>query len=930
MSAPRSVSPPRRSGLGLLAVALVLSASALPSAAAEPPTLWPEDQREFYLDGPGWLLYDQEEARLLAAAGAAERAELIEEFFAGGDASGDLEPETLIQAIERRRALVREELLTLADVRARLLFLHGPPAERLVIDCGLTFEPLEIWTYDQRALSNVQIGNAKDGRDELVLFQPRPKAPWRLWTPYEGKRALYTSEMEYFLEQWEEYSSRGVIRGTRFDRQACQDSRRVDRATGVDALSMFDPDRPTEDQISAYLEAPADRAVWARAVLAGSGPEPLPELATGDVSVVWPERDQQRLVARFEVRIPADAEIETVENLVRSRAESAEAAQAAIQARGQEGDGSPTGSGLEMETEETAPGEPPAGDGAPVAAQPREEIRLTVEGLVEQDGEIFDDFRVRFVIPAPDAPTPLALVFGETFRPGGEFLLRLRITDEIGGATAYRSLGFRVPEEPDPSVEPLAPGLSRAEGEELVFALGDLLGRQVIPGADSLVLVPPVEEVVLELWRAEALVSGERIERVVFSVDGETQMTDGRRPFSAEVRLADYPVQQVIRAEGLDAAGNVVAADEVTVNQPRGAFEVRITDPPRGASVSGEIQAAAEVTVPLDRSVEEVTFEVDGTVVATLAEPPWTAPVTVRTTDELSYLSVKARLDDGTTVEDVRFLNAPDYLEELDVDLVEIYAAVVDRSGRPVLGLEQGEFSVRLDGAPVEIERFEQVRNLPLTIGIALDTSGSMESSLAIAQQAAQDFLAAVVTPRDRAFAVGFSDRATLLMAPTQDVRAVSDALGSLRARGWTAFYDAVITSLYYFRSFPGQRALVVLTDGEDTRSRYEYREVLEYARRSGVSIYTIGLEVGALDRGVRQQVRELAEETGGQSFFIRDAAELAGVYEQIEQELRSRYFLGVTPPATNPDETGDRYRRIEVDVAGRGRTVRTAQGAYQ
>jgi VWFA-related protein len=889
----------------------VLSASVAASATAESPILWPEEQREFYLDGPGWLLYDQEEARLLTAAGPAERAELITALAA--DIAGDLEPGALEQAIERRRTLVREELLTLADVRARLLFLHGPPAERLVIDCGLTFEPLEIWTYDRSTMAN-----AKDGRDELVLYQPRPKSSWRLWTPYDGKRALYTSEMEYFLEQWEEYSRAGVIRGTRFDRQACRDSQRVDRATGVDALSIFDPDRPTEAQISAYLEPPADRSGWVRGALAASAPEPLPTLPTGDVTVVWPDRDQQRLVARFEVRIPAEAEIETVENIVRTRAEAAAAAAALAvgQPTDEPADDTGDGDGVDDDPSPTSP--------------PRKEIRLSVEGLVEQEGEIFDDLRVRYVIPAPDAPTPLALVFGETFRPGEEFLLRLRITDEIGGAVAYRSLGFRVPEAPDPSVAPLTEGLSGNEGEELVFALGDSLGRQQIPGADSLILIPPVEEVVLELWRAEALVSGERIEKVVFSVDGVAQMTDGRRPFSAEVRLADYPVQQVIRAEGLDAAGNLIAADEVTVNQPRGAFEVRITDPPRGASVSGEIQAVAEVTVPLDQSVEEVTFEVDGTVVATLTEPPWTAPVTVGTTDELSYLSVKARLDDGTTVEDVRFLNAPDYVEELDVDLVEIYAAVLDRSGRPVLGLGKEEFSVRLDGAPVEIERFDEVRNLPLTVGIALDTSGSMESSLAIAQQAAQDFLAEVVTPRDRAFAVGFSDRATLLMAPTEDVRAVSDALGRLRARGWTAFYDAVITSLYYFRSFPGQRALVVLTDGEDTRSRYAYREVLEYARRSGVSIYTIGLEVGALDRGVRQQVRELAEETGGQSFFIRDAAELAGVYEQIEQELRSRYFLGVTPPGTHPDETEDRYRRIEVDVAGRGRTVRTAQGAYQ
>lgn len=868
----------------LVLLALALGCLATPAAfAAESPILWPEDQRRFVQDGPGWLLYEQEMARLFAADDAAERGELIAAFYADiadADASGELSEEQLAEAIERRRALVREELLTLADVRARLFFLHGPPTERLVIDCGLTFQPIEIWSYPHG-----RIGNGEDGGDEIVVYQPRSGAVWRLWSPYDGKRVLYTSEMEYFLEQWEEYASVGAIRGRRFDRQACQDSPRVDRATGVDGLTDFRQDRPSQEQIDAYLDPPADRALWARQALAGEPVDPRTVLELGDLTVDFPARDQQRLVARFEVRLPADARIEPIENL---------------------------------------------------AEEQREEIRLGIQGLLEQDGAVFERLRLRYVIPKPEQPTPLALVFTEALRPGAEVVLRLRVHDEIGGTVGYQSLGFRVPDEPQETARPETVGRTEGEEEILRFTLGldvpDARNGDGLPQEDSLLLSPPLEEVVLGMWRAEALAKGERIDKVVFSVDGEVQMTDGKPPYSAEVRLADFPVQQVVRAEGIDAEGRVVAVDEVILNQPRGAFEVTVTEPARGERVSGEITATAQVVVPLDREVEEVVFDVDGTVVATLTEPPWSALIVVPATEELSYLSVRARLDDGQTVEDVRFLNAPDYVEQLDVELVEIYATVVDRSDRPVLGLGAEEFTVRLDGQEVEIERFETtgVTERPLILGIALDASGSMESSLATAQEAARDFLKAVATPRDLVFALSFANRPQMLLPPTPDVAAAAAAIDGVRARGWTALHDAIVTSLYYFRSFPGQRALVVLTDGDDTRSRYSYDETLDYARRSGVAIYAIGLEVSALDRGVRGKVRELAEATGGQSFFIKDAAEISGVYEQIEQELRSRYFLGVTPPATNPDEAGDRYRRIEVDVAGRGRTVRTAQGAYQ
>ena len=114
-----------------------------------------------------------------------------------------------------------------------------------------------------------------------------------------------------------------------------------------------------------------------------------------------------------------------------------------------------------------------------------------------------------------------------------------------------------------------------------------------------------------------------------------------------------------------------------------------------------------------------------------------------------------AELDDGSRAEDVRFLNAPHYVDEVDVNLVELYTTVTDRSGQLVRDLTREDFEILEDGRPQEITKFELVDDLPLTVGIAIDTSGSMVAALPEAQQAALDFLRGIMKPRDRAFAAG-------------------------------------------------------------------------------------------------------------------------------------------------------------------------------
>lgn len=211
-------------------------------------------------------------------------------------------------------------------------------------------------------------------------------------------------------------------------------------------------------------------------------------------------------------------------------------------------------------------------------------------------------------------------------------------------------------------------------------------------------------------------------------------------------------------------------------------------------------------------------------------------------------------------------------------------------------------------------------------MGITIDTSGSMADALADAQEAGREFVEQVMRPADRCFVVAFSGRPSLLMPPTQDAGACRNGLEGLQAVGWTALHDALVTSLYYMRDLEGQRALILLSDGDDTASSIAFEDALEFARRSGVVIFPIGLNLSAFDIGISRKLGKLAEETGGRVFSINRVTDLAGVYQEIESELRSRYLIAYA--SDRPDGKG--YRTVEIKTKKGGLKARTIRGYYR
>ncbi|HVT59083.1 MAG TPA: VWA domain-containing protein [Thermoanaerobaculia bacterium] len=945
------------------------------------PSLWPEPQRAFMQDGPGLLLPQEQRAALLAAD-AAGRERLIADFLEHGAGPG-VAAATLREAIARRQRLARREFISPADVRAQLLFLNGTPAQRKILDCGTTFKPLEVWTYQGKGLlETAETANGTPQRLErsIVVYRPVADQPFRAWEPQDSKRVLYTSEMEYWLEQWEEL--RGIISARRFDLQLCKEARLVDRATGIEGLTGARSSRKDFSGVKSYasrpwggpgerfLDPPLDLAEWVHAAAETQVAAEPPALTVGRFEVQFPERAGERILTRVAAEIVATGRVsgdrhesnESDESDARSgptgkpgkgekgeppKTDKKEAAPAPAAPAGPSKPGAPA-------TPPGAPAGPPPGQlGAPtdrpgqgaapapgvaeaaagksVAPRGASErtqrgepggpaVGLTVEGAVEASGKLFETFRVRYRIPAPPAGQPVTLVLDRPLRPQRPFVLRLKIKDDASGAVAWLARGFFVPAHP--IAAPLPQMAAGATARDLAAAQ-----QLALHARDTVMLVPPEDDVVFGLWRAEALVTGDQIAKVVFYVDGKMQLTRSARPYSVEVRLARLPLEQVVRAEGYDPNGQLIAADELVLNQPHGGLAVAILEPARGSKPSGKTRARADVTVPPERRVEAVEFKINDQVVAKLSKPPWETEITVPREGDTVYLSVVAQLDDGARAEDVRFLRSPQYVEELAVNLVELYTTVTDRNGQPVKGLAAEDFEVLEAGQPQNLSRFELVENLPLTLGILIDTSGSMASSLGEAQRAAGAFLERMVRTGDHCFTLTFSDRPVLRMPLTDDPKAAAQSLEKLQAVGSTSIHDAVVHSLYYYRGTHGQRALVLLSDGDDNTSQLTYDEALEYSKRSGVAIYVIGLNIGKTSVGIRGKLNRLTETTGGKVFYVSRAAELAGVYGEIEHELRSRYLLAFQSGL--PAGQGG-YRQIEVRLKKPGLKARTARGYYQ
>lgn len=277
----------------------------------------------------------------------------------------------------------------------------------------------------------------------------------------------------------------------------------------------------------------------------------------------------------------------------------------------------------------------------------------------------------------------------------------------------------------------------------------------------------------------------------------------------------------------------------------------------------------------------------------------------------------------------------------VNVDLVTLTATVTSRSGHYVGGLQKSDFLIYEDGVLQEIANFES-REVPISLGIIFDTSGSMVDKIEDVQDAVKHFVH-TVNPQDEIFVLRFASDVRLVEDFTSDRARLERAVASLEARGSTHLYDAIAEGLEIVsHGRYSKKALLVVTDGNDTESSAELDDVLEAARKAEVLIYCLGIghgepgSYGHTPGAFKDEVdidvlNAFAEATGGKAYLL-EAAHRGGrdlieeACEEVSAELRQQYTLAYYPTNTARDAS---YRRIRVATRNPDYLVRTRAGYY-
>lgn len=280
----------------------------------------------------------------------------------------------------------------------------------------------------------------------------------------------------------------------------------------------------------------------------------------------------------------------------------------------------------------------------------------------------------------------------------------------------------------------------------------------------------------------------------------------------------------------------------------------------------------------------------------------------------------------------VRAQADPDQIK-VNVNLVNVFVNVTDARGAPVAGLSEANFSLKEDGHPQKIAVFERQSDMPLSIVLAIDTSGSVRKDLGLEQRAARQFVHALLRPVDRLELIDFNSEVRQVVPFTNQIRRIDWGLDHLSKGPATALYSAVYLASEGLTDQPGRKVLVLISDGGNTVEGTGYAQALEQAVRAQAMVYSIidvPVEADAgRDTGGEHAMITLSRETGGK-YYYADSGNLERAFQQVSEDLRTQYLLGYYP---KPRVTDSDYRAISVTLKNlpptAQYTVRNRSGYY-
>jgi Ca-activated chloride channel family protein len=352
--------------------------------------------------------------------------------------------------------------------------------------------------------------------------------------------------------------------------------------------------------------------------------------------------------------------------------------------------------------------------------------------------------------------------------------------------------------------------------------------------------------------------------------------------------------------------------------QRRG-FSIHIVAPPENDFVVGKTKIRAEVKAEDAADVDRVEFLVKGKVVFVDREPPYECVYDFGEESKAWVIRAVAYHREGFSVSDVVVTRKLTIESFEEINKVILWVTVTDKADRLVGELQRESFKVFEDGTPQTIQEFT-LEDRPITMAIVLDSSGSMRDSMPDVHEAASQFVG-TLRPQDRALVIDFDDKVFLLQDLTSDQTELKTSVTSTEALGSTALYDALHAAFRKLAGIEGRKAIVLLTDGDDTSSQFGYERILEEAKAQSVLIYAIGL--GDVRKSV---LKEFSDVTGGRAFFVSKAKELAEVYQKIAEELRRQYYISYS---TNNKTWDGRFIKLEVKATNSDWSVRARRGYF-
>jgi Ca-activated chloride channel family protein len=538
------------------------------------------------------------------------------------------------------------------------------------------------------------------------------------------------------------------------------------------------------------------------------------------------------------------------------------------------------------------------------------ETGLFLQGSLLQGGQVIRNFRF------PIAPnTTSAITTVQTFAEGEvEVEVRLVMPIEEGAPVIVAKVAekFTVARRNKPYIA------SEEDGADALLAEG------VMPESVGAVKIrAPRRDVAPNLFIVDVDVLPP-VKRVEFWVEGKKVLARNAPPFNAELDLGTLPKRVEVRAVGYDAQGRYVDADAFVVNERDTPLELKIT---RTITPDGVSHFKLSLQNPKGTGIKNVVLYAGDQKLHEWTRPPYAIDIPTARLAGQDFVRASAFDDTGYEASDLLFLSGERFIEELEVNLVELPVTVSNAAGLPIADLKEANFTVFENAKQQKVSSFNFAANLPLSLGVLLDHSGSMEKRMDDAKTAAIEFFKSIVRKDDRAFIAPFASDTSRNAPFVTDVLTLESQVNAIAgAAGGTSLYDAIVTGLYRFRNLQGRKALIVITDGEDTTSRLTYDDMLTYARASRVPLYFIGIGFGfgPGSFGGPGKMRALAGETGGVVYLIRNTKQLPEAYKAIEQDLRSQYLLSYHTESTKKDRA---YRGIEVKVDRPDAKVRTIRG---